>query len=404
MAMPLDGIRIIDWTIWQQGSVCSAMLGDMGADVIKIEQAGTGDPGRWLLAAGGHDTSDKPNWYFEANNRNKRSITLDLKKPEAVEVVFALVAKSDVFVQNFRKGVAERLGIDYEALRAVNSKLIYASATGYGKEGAESGEPSFDHLGLARSGIMNAAGEPGMPPLGIAGGIADQMGAIMLAYGVMTALVARERHGIGQEVNASHLGSMTFLQGLSVSMKLMAGVAMPRSFRHRAYNPLWNHYRCKDDRWLAFAMLQPDRYWVDFVRIIGRPDLAEDPRFDNMTNRSQNSEACVALLDEIFASQPRHDWLERIRSDGADLIYTIVNSVDDLPSDPQVEANGYVTEVEHPQHGPIGMVGLPVALSETPGSIRRVAPELGQHTEEILLDVLGWDWDRIGELREKKAI
>jgi crotonobetainyl-CoA:carnitine CoA-transferase CaiB-like acyl-CoA transferase len=404
MPLPLEGIRVLDWTIWQQGPVCSAMLGDMGADVIKIEQAGTGDPGRWLLAAGGHDTSDKPNWYFEANNRNKRSITLDLKQPEAVEVVLALAAKSDVFVQNFRKGVADRLGINYEALRAVNPQLIYASATGYGKEGAESGEPSFDHLGLARSGIMNAAGEPDMPPLGIAGGIADQMGAIMLAYGVMSALVARERHGLGQEVNASHLGSMTFLQGLSVSMKLMAGIAMPRTFRHRAYNPLWNHYRCKDDRWLAFAMLQPDRYWTDFVRIIGRPDLAADPRFDDMAHRTQNAEACVALLDEIFASRPRDEWIEHIRSDGADLIYTIVNSVDDLPSDPQVRANHYVTEVEHPQHGRTEMVGLPVALSETPGSIRRVAPELGQHTEEVLVEVLGWDWDRIGELREKKVI
>lgn len=404
MALPLEGMLVLDWTIWQQGPVCSAMLGDMGAEVIKIEQSETGDPGRWLLAAGGRDTSDKPNWYFEANNRNKRSITLDLKKPEAVEVVHALVAKSDVFVQNFRKGVAGRLGIDYEALRAVNPKLIYASATGYGPEGAESGEPSFDHLGLARSGIMNAAGEPGMPPLGIAGGIADQMGAIMLAYGVMTALVARERYGIGQEVNASHLGSMTFLQGLSVSMKLMAGVAMPRVFRHKAYNPLWNHYRCQDDQWLALAMLQPDRYWADFTRIIGRSDLCEDPRFDNMANRSQNSEACVALLDEIFASQPRAEWLERIRADGADLIYTIVNSVDDLPTDPQVRANGYVTEVDHPNHGPTEMVGLPVALSETPGSIRRVAPELGQHTEEVLMDVLGWDWDRISQLREKKVI
>jgi crotonobetainyl-CoA:carnitine CoA-transferase CaiB-like acyl-CoA transferase len=278
MPLPLEGILVLDWTIWQQGPVCSAMLGDMGAEVIKIEQPETGDPGRWLLAAGGQDTSDKPNWYFEANNRNKRSITLDLKKPEAVEVVLALAAKADVFVQNFRQGVAGRLGIDYEALRAVNPKLIYASATGYGKEGAESAEPSFDHLGLARSGIMNAAGEPGMPPLGIAGGIADQMGAIMLAYGVMTALLARERHGMGQEVNASHLGSMTFLQGLSVSMKLMAGIAMPRSFRHTAFNPLWNHYRCQDDQWLAFAMLQPDRYWADFARIVGRPDLADDPR------------------------------------------------------------------------------------------------------------------------------
>ena len=404
MPLPLEGILVLDWTIWQQGPVCSSMLGDMGADVIKIEQAGTGDPGRWLLAAGGHSAEDRPNWYFEANNRNKRSMTLDLKQPEAVDVVHALAAKADVFVQNFRKGVSDRLGIGYEDLRKVNSKLIYASATGYGKEGDESGEPSFDHLGLARSGIMNAAGEPGMPPLGIAGGVADQMGAIMLAYGIMTALLARERHGMGQEVNASHLGSMTYLQGLSVSMKTMAGIAMPRSFRHKAYNPLWNHYRCKDDLWIALAMLQPDRYWSDFARIIGRPELAEDPRFDIMAHRSANAEDCIALLDEIFATRSREEWLQRIREDGADLIYTIVNSVDDLPTDPQVLANGYVTEVDHPQHGPLEMVGLPVALSETPGSIRRVAPELGAHTEEVLMDVLGWDWDRIGELRDKKVI
>ena len=404
MPLPLEGILVLDWTIWQQGPVCSSMLGDMGADVIKIEQAGTGDPGRWLLAAGGHSAEDRPNWYFEANNRNKRSMTLDLKQPEAVDVVHALAAKADVFVQNFRKGVSDRLGIGYEDLRKVNSKLIYASATGYGKEGDESAEPSFDHLGLARSGIMNAAGEPGMPPLAIAGGVADQMGAIMLAYGIMTALLARERHGMGQEVNASHLGSMTFLQGLSVSMKTMAGIAMPRSFRHKAYNPLWNHYRCADDLWIALAMLQPDRYWTDFTRIIGRPELAEDPRFDVMANRSANTEDCVAMLDEIFATRPRKEWLQRIQEDGADLIYTIVNSVDDLPTDPQVLANDYVTEVDHPQHGPIGMVGIPVALSETPGSIRRVAPELGAHTEEVLVDVLGWDWDRIGALREKKVI
>ncbi|MAI27325.1 MAG: CaiB/BaiF CoA transferase family protein [Myxococcota bacterium] len=404
MPLPLEGIRVLDWTIWQQGSACGAMLGDMGADVIKIEQAGTGDPGRYLIAAGGQSTEDKPNWYFEANNRNKRSITLDLKQPEALEVVLALAAESDVFIQNFRFGVAERLGVGYEALRAVNPKLIYGSATGYGNKGDESAEPSFDHLGLARSGIMNAAGEPGMPPLAIAGGVADQMGAIMLAYGIMTALVARERHGVGQEVNASHLGSMTFLQGLSVSMKLMAGLAIPRTFRHAAINPLWNHYRCQDDQWIALAMLQPDRYWADFTRIMGLTDLTGDPRFDTMTSRTENSEACIALLDEAFATQPRDEWIRRIKEDGADLIYTIVNSVDDLPNDPQVRANGYITEVDHPQHGTTEMLGVPVALSETPGSIRRVAPELGEHTEEVLLDVLGWDWDRIGALREKKVI
>ncbi len=404
MTQPLEGLLVLDWTIWQQGSVCSAMLGDMGARVIKVEQRGTGDPGRWLLGAGGVDTRDTPNWYFEANNRNKESITVDLKRPEGREVVLALAEKADVFVQNYRYGVAARLGLDYASLKARNEKIIYASATGYGPKGEEAAEPSFDHLGLARSGIMNAAGEPDMPPLGIAGGVADQMGAIMLAYGVLNALVARERFGIGQEVDTSHLGSMAFLQGLSLSMKLMAGIAMPRSFRAEAGNPLWNHYRCADDRWLALAMLQPDRYWADFCRVIERPELAEDERFANMGARTMNRKECVEILDAAFARRPRDEWLQRLKDDPGDFIYTVVNSVDDLPDDPQVVANDYVVEMEHPQHGPTRMVGVPVALSETPGSIRRAAPELGQDTELVLMDVLGWDWDRIQTLREKEAI
>lgn len=405
MPQPLEGLLVLDWTIWQQGPVCSAMLGDMGAEVIKIEQRDTGDPGRWIVAAGGQDTSDRPNWYFEANNRNKRSIALDLKKPEGLAVVHELAKKADVFVQNFRKGVAGRLGVDYETLRELNPKIVYASATGYGPEGPDSGEPSFDHLGLARSGIMKAAGEPDMPPLAISGGIADQMGAIMMAYGVMSALVARERHGVGQEVQASHLGSMAFLQGLSLSMRLMAGMAMPRSFRAQAFNPLWNHYRCRDDQWLALAMLQADRYWPDVARIvIGQPELAEDPRFATMAARSAIAAECTAVLDEAFAKKSRDEWVRILREDDSDIIYTIVNSVDDLPDDPQVKANDYVVEVDHPTHGPTEMVGVPVGLSETPGSIRRAAPELGQHTEEILIEVLGWDWKRIGELQEKEVI
>jgi crotonobetainyl-CoA:carnitine CoA-transferase CaiB-like acyl-CoA transferase len=404
MPQPLEGMVVLDWTIWQQGPVCSAMLGDMGADVIKIEQRGTGDPGRWIVAAAGQDTSDRPNWYFEANNRNKRSITLDLKKPEGIEVVHALAEKADVFVQNFRKGVAGRNGLDYETLKACNPQIVYASATGYGPEGPDSAEPSFDYLGLARSGIMNAAGEPDMPPLGIAGGIADQMGAIMMAYGVMTALLARERHGMGQEVNASHLGSMTYLQGLSVSMKLMAGIAMPRSFRARAFNALWNHYCCADGHWLALAMLQADRYWPDLARIVGHPELVEDERFSNMGARAQNSEECVAILDAAFAQKPRDEWIRILREDESDLIYTIVNTVDDLPEDPQIKANDYIVDFDHPQHGSTQVVGLPVGLSQTPGSVRAPAPELGQHTEDILLNVLGWDWDRITALREKEVI
>ncbi len=404
MPMPLEGMLVLDWTIWQQGPICSAMLGDLGADVIKLEQRGSGDPGRYLAGVGGTTAAERPNWYFEANNRNKRGITLDLKRPEALKVVHDLVAKADVFVQNYRFGVAERLGVGYEQLREINPRLVYASATGYGPEGPERAEPSFDHLGLARSGIMNAAGEPDMPPLGIAGGIADQMGGVMMAYGIMAALMARERFGVGQAVDASHLGSMMWLQGLSLSMLCMAGVAFPRSFRAQAGNPLWNHYACSDGKWLALAMLQPDRYWADFARAIDRPELAEDERFAEMGARAANREECIGILDEAFASAPRDEWLERLRDAPGDFIFTRVNSVADLPEDPQVQANEYLTEVDHPNFGPTPMVNLPFRLRETPGAIQKVAPELGQHTEEVLMDVLGYDWDHITELREKDVL
>ena len=404
MALPLEGIRVVDWTIWQQGPVCSAMLGDLGAEVVKVEERESGDPGRGILRISGLDVSGRPNFYFEANNRNKKSLAVDLRKPEGQALVQELAARSDVFVQNFRKGVAARLGLDAATLRARNPRLVYASATGYGPDGPDSGEPSFDHLGLARSGIMLAAGEPGMPPLAIAGGIADQMGAIMLAYGVLAALLARERLGVGQEVDASHLGSMAMLQGLSLSMKLMMGAAMPRIDRRKAGNPLWNHYRCRDGRWLAVAMLQSDRYWASFARALGRPQLADDERFRSLLARAQNAEACVAILDEMFASRDRDAWIAHLRQSPGDFIFTIVNSVDDLPTDPQVRTNGYVVDFDHPQFGPTAMVGIPVRLSQTPGAIRLPAPELGQHTEEILQDVLGLDWDRISELRKREVI
>jgi crotonobetainyl-CoA:carnitine CoA-transferase CaiB-like acyl-CoA transferase len=403
MPMPLEGIRVVDWTIWQQGPVCSAMLGDLGAEVIKIEERVGGDPGRGILKMGGLDLADRPNAYFEANNRNKKSLTLDLKRPEAREIVYKLVARSDVFVQNFRKGVAGRLGLDYASLRGHNPRLVYATASGYGPEGPESGDPSFDQLGLARSGIMLAAGEPDMPPLGIAGGVADQMGAIMLAYGVLGALLARERFGVGQEVDASHLGSMLMLQGLSVSSKLMMGFAFPRTARSRAGNPLWNHYRCGDGRWIALGMLQADRYWKDFCVALGRSELAEDERFADLRARAAHAEECVAILDEVFASRPRSEWLETLRR-GGDFVFTIVNSVDDLPEDPQVLANDYVVDFDHPRHGKTKVVGVPVRLRETPGSVRMPAPEFGEHTEEILTGLLDYSWEEVAELRRSDVI
>ncbi len=401
--MPLEGLRVVDWTIWQQGPVASVMLGDLGAEVIKVEERVGGDPGRGVLRAQGLDLTDRPNFYFEANNRNKKSLTVDLKHPDGVEIVRRLADQADVFVQNFRQGVAARLGLDAATLRARNPRLIYASATGYGPEGPESGAPSFDYLGLARSGIMMAAGEPEDPPLAIAGGIADQMGAVMLAYGILAALLARDKTGRGQEVDASHLGSMAWLQGLGLSARLMLGRALPRVYRKYATNPLWNHYRCADGEWLALSMLQADRYWPRFCEVLGIPEAAVDERFATMLARIGNAADCVALLDATFATRPRADWLQRL-AEGGDFIVSIVNSVDQLPDDPQVRANQYVTTFEHPAFGPTQVVGVPVRLSETPGALRLPAPEFGQHTEEILTGLLGYSWDEVGRLKDAEVI
>jgi crotonobetainyl-CoA:carnitine CoA-transferase CaiB-like acyl-CoA transferase len=401
--MPLDHIRVVDWTIWQQGPVASSMLGDLGAEVIKVEERVGGDPGRGMLRSAGLDLTGRPNFYFEANNRNKKSLTVDLKKPEGVAIVQKLADTADVFVQNFRKGVAGRLGLDAATLRARNPRLIYASATGYGPDGPDSADPSFDYLGLARSGIMLACGEPDDPPLTIAGGVADQMGAVMLAYGVLAALLAREKTGRGQEVDASHLGSMAWLQGLGLAARTMLGRSIPRQSRRGAMNPLWNHYQCGDGQWLALGMLQPDRYWTNLCTVLGIPEAATDERFANMQQRMFNATDCVALLDEVFARRPRAEWL-RLLAEGGDFIVTIVNALDDLPDDPQVQANGYVTTFEHPSFGETKVVGVPIRLSETPGTVRLPAPEFGQHTEEILTDLLGYTWDDIARLRDNDVI
>jgi crotonobetainyl-CoA:carnitine CoA-transferase CaiB-like acyl-CoA transferase len=403
MPLPLEGIRVLDWTIWQQGPICSLALGDLGADVIKIESRETGDPGRGVLRAQGLDLGSRPNFYFEANNRGKKSLAIDVQTPEGREVVYRLAEKADVFVQNFRPGAAERAGLAYADLKKRNPRIVYANGSGFGRRGPDAERPCMDYLGLARSGIMMAAGEPGSPPLAIQGAIADQMGGTMLAFGVLTALVARERFGLGQEVDVSLLGAMSWLQGLSLSSRLMLGGEMPRFSRQFAFNPLWNHYRCQDDRWIAFAMAQADRWWKDLVRVLGRPELADDPRYGTMMDRGMNAGEVIAIFDEVFATRSAAEWA-RILDDGGDFIFTLVNAVNDLPNDPQVRANGLIATVEHATNGPTEMLNLPIGLSESPPRIAGPAPEFGQHTEQILVDELGYSWEEVAALKERRVI
>jgi len=405
MKMPLEGIRVLDWTIWQMGPVGTAMLADLGADVIKIEERNAGDPGRGLKKIMGITSGLKGDreFLFEALNRNKRGIAVDMKKEKGQKIVRALAAKSDVFVHNFRKGVPARLGMDYDTLAKYNPKLVYANASGYGPKGPDAFEPSFDFMGLARSGLMTIASEPGMPPLYPVGGLADQMGGVMLAYGILVALLARERLGVGQEIDVSQLGSMMQLQGLNVSSKLTLGIEFPHKKRAEMGNPLWNYYRCADDRWICLAMLQADRYWHDFCSVMGIQKCEKDARFADVDSREKNCQELIGILDRVFATRVRSEWMRVFKENGS-FIYTAVNTVSDLPDDPQVIENKYVDDFDHPALGPIKVLGIPVGLSKTPGSVRIPAPELGQHTEEILIDLLGYTWDEIAALKDEEII
>lgn len=407
---PLSGIKVIDWTLWQFGPVAAMMLGDLGADVIKVE-ALTGEQGRAMFTLSGIDRSlpGGRNSYFEANQRNKRSIALDLKQPEGVDVVRNLVSESDIFLQNYRKGVAERLGLGYEDLKLVNDKIIYGSGSGYGPEGPDAYKPALDTVGQARSGLMYATGPDGDDPYPIQGVVADQIGGIMLSWGILAALYARQATGVGQRVDASHLGSSIWLQGLGVSMSMLTAhkpasetnlTAKPS--RDKAYNPISNYYRCKDGRWLMLANLEADRYWPTFSRALGIEGLAKDKKFTDTVSRAKNNQELIKLLDEVFASKTYEEW-DGILSSAGDFIYAPVQQLMELWDDPQVQANKYIVETDHPTLGKVKLANHPIQYSETPSSIRRVAPEIGEHTEEILLEV-GYSWDDISNLQDKNVI
>lgn len=405
MVSPLEGIRILDWTIWQQGPVATAMLGDLGAEVIKIEERVAGDPGRGMKRVRGlaAELPGGRNFYYENNNRNKKGIALDLRKTQGKEIIYRLIERADVFVQNFRPGVATRLGLGYSKLKQYNSRLIYATASGYGLKGPDSGEPTFDYLGLARSGIMNAVGEPDMPPQGMVGGLADQMGAIFLAYGILAALLTRERRGISQEIDVSHFGGMIAFQSLNVIAACLVGKDLPRQERANSFNPMWNHYKCKDSKWLALAHLQPDRHWPMLCKALNISHLEKDPRFADAVSREKNARGIVAILDKIFATRTCDEWITYLKSQG-DFIVSPVNRVADLVSDPMAIANGYIQEYNHPTLGKVKLPGIPVNFTQTPGSIRLPAPDFSQHTEEVLMELGGYSWEDIEKLKQEEVI
>ena len=402
---PMKGLRVLDWTMYQFGPVASSMLGDMGADVIKIE-ALDGDVGRAVARMSSRPIAlaGDRNAYFETCNRNKRGIAVNLKTEEGREIVHKLVAEADVFIENYRKGIPERLGMGYETLREINPRLIYGSGTGYGPNGPDSAKPSLDGCGQARSGLMDAAAGPGQSdPSYVGGAVSDQMGGIILCLGVVSALHARDVTGVGQRVDVSHLSSTMWLQGLAVSMQLLSGFHYRMTDRSNPMNPMVNAYECADGRWIQFMSAQFQRYWPDFVSALGLKELTDDPLVGSVQGMTGGSPELTAIIAERFKTKQVDEWIS-IFNEYEDLIFAKVQKIEELEHDPQVIANNYITDFVHPVIGDVKMCNFPVIFSETPAGVWKEAPELGQDTETILIEELGYDWDDIGRLQEAGTI
>ena len=402
----LEGIRVLDITIWQQGPMATAMLADWGADVIKIEGPDSPDPGRALVR---YDVGQAgPNAYFETHNRNKRGMVLDLKSEAGRGVFYRLVEGADVVVQNFRPGVCERLAIDYPTLAKINPRLVYCQASGFGLLGPDAQRPALDPLAQARGGLMSVTGEPDAPPTRTFGGMADQVSAFLLSYGIMVALFHRERTGEGQMVDGSLLQGQIASQAFNITSFLMSGTyggspmaRIPRGLT----SPLWNQYKAGDGKWVMVGMPQFGRYWPPFREAIHEAigEWLEPDRLslDWMRTNAADLMQLIVRLDGIFATQTTAYWRDLFRR--YDFLFEVVNEYRDLENDCQIAENAMFTTLDHPTHGSLPIVAPAVNLSATPGTIRTAAPEFGQHTEEVLLEA-GLTWEEIAELRERGVI
>ncbi|MCH8900791.1 MAG: CoA transferase [Chloroflexi bacterium] len=402
MANALDGIRVIDLTVWFQGPVAAQHLADFGAEVIHIERPQGGDLARGVRTIKAVPVGDW-NQYFLVINRNKKSMAVDLKEPAGREILHRLVRESDVFLANVADDNLAQWQLTYEELREINPRLIYAIASGYGRYG-EVTKPSFDMTVQALTGIMTRLGEPGQPPIYAGMGSGDAIGGLMCALGILLALYHRKQTGKGQQVNASLYGAQLFMAAPTLQAYLATESEQfsRQQSRKDAPNPLWNRYQAKD-KWLFLCMANDDANWSRLCESLDGPELAADSRFSTAAGRERHAAELIELLDGALRQRTAEEWMERWQR--LDIVAGPINNLADLAQDPQAWENDYFVETycEEVQRD-VTVRGLPIGLSKTPASVRSLGPELGQHTEEILVDTLGYSWDQVGELKSQGVI
>lgn len=406
MAGPLEGVRIVECGGYLSAPSACYMLADLGAEVIKIEDRVKGDPSRGMASLFGKamSLSGGLNVMFETANRNKKSMTLDLKKEKGRELLYELIKVCDVFCTNYSLSSIEKLRIDYQTLAKYNPRLIYGLATGYGSSGPESKKRAYDTVAQARSGMMYAVGEPGSPPGQVAGPIFDQMTGTILAYGILAALINRDRSGMGQKVEVSLLGSGLHLQAYNVNTVLLRGKPIPRPSRLNQRNPLANHYECADGKWILFAEAQSERFWHDFCRSAGIEELEKDERFATAALRNDNRTELIKILDKVFKTKKRSEWMRLFEEKGRGIAFSEVLEPSELKSDVQTLSNGYIVRANHRNLGERQFIGCPVKFSDTPATINPVAPAFGEHTEEVLLNICNCTWEEIEKLKDEEVV
>lgn len=395
-----SGIKVLDAASFIAAPAAATIMADFGAQVIKIEPTGAGDAYRGVSFQPGMPVSDK-DYCWTVDDRNKRSLALDLKRPEAQKIVHNLIVNADVFITNYPPPVRRRLGIAFDQLSHINERLIYASLTAYGERGAEANKPGFDSTAWwARSGLMDQVRPDArnLPSRSIPG-MGDHPTALALYGAIVTALLQRERTGKGAHVGTSLMASGVWANACFVQAALDGARFIPRPLRTEAFNALSNHYRCGDDRWLILAVgvAQDARLWRLFAETLGRPELADDPRFTDRAARLKNASALVAVLDEVFLERGAQEWMRLLESKG--FVVALVAHPSEAPHDQQMRDNGAIV----PLRGGGFTVGSPLWIGGVEKAAATPAPKLGEHSTAILREH-GFPDEEIAHLRAQGVV